>query len=615
MRKGICILWLLVGLVFWACVRESVVPSGESSYPEEAGVPEVLAVIDSVCFNHATVRVTLKSAGERKIEQVKCYYSLDSLMRPEYRDSILIEWQGNPVFIVRIPALIPNTKYYCQVVAKNTRFEGHSGKFEFITQDNSCPEIRFYPALRFQPYDYVLFDATITTPEVDTVGLIYGKDPYVRPNASYSEKKWDSCSRYEFTLYDFELNATYYCRYFLKIGDEVYYSSVKSVKTMPAALAEISTSPVTNVSDSSVKTGYMLLARSSTPIKRLGFCVGTSLHPTVGKDRVIEQVITDYNQVNVSGLELGTIYYLRSFVENASGVAYGEEYRFTTKRPGEKVNEPWKKVACLPESVPDGAMVIKVEDHLFVASYLNNRLWRYNLSESSWKECSPIPGSRDLFAWTAIDGFLYCSFSPRAGAFGLARYDTGRDEWTCLVDSVYSYLLRGGWVCGDKLYYNLNSDSHIFEYDMRTGEYDVKEVWAVFPWCYNVFSFDGGMYLGKEKNIYKFSFAEMTWKKHFDVPYTIRLAYFFQRDEFLYSIGGVWAYETSEVRGLPISLRYDVRRALWQRRADCPTEDAFHVDMSVGDDAMVGDAFVVCDTFIWQYFPEEDVDSELINEL
>lgn len=55
-----------------------------------------------------------------------------------------------------------------------------------------------------------------------------------------------------------------------------------SAKTAKMVLAEISTSPVTNVSSSSAKTGFMLLlGRNSSKIKRLGFCLGTSLHPTV----------------------------------------------------------------------------------------------------------------------------------------------------------------------------------------------------------------------------------------------------------------------------------------------------------------------------------------------
>lgn len=55
----------------------------------------------------------------------------------------------------------------------------------------------------------------------------------------------------------------------------------------------------------------LLLGRNSSKIKRLGFCLGTSLHPTVERgeesDRVIEETIMDYNQIELTGLLPRTI--------------------------------------------------------------------------------------------------------------------------------------------------------------------------------------------------------------------------------------------------------------------------------------------------------------------
>ena len=325
MKKKITILLWLLG-VLMACVRETGIPVGENSFAKEAYRPEItLSAIDSITCYGATVRVNLKSAGGRKVVGGVCYYSLDSLVRLEYRDSIPMTLQGNSVYIAKLVGLIPGEDYHCRVSVKNEEWESCSEKFVFTTKNNANSEIKFYTGAKFQAYDYVDFYAQVSG-SFDSIGFVYGKDPYLRRNSSYSEEieKFQENHQYGIYITDYELNTTYYCRFFVFKGEEVYYSSVLSAKTAKMVLAEISTSPVTNVSSSSAKTGFMLLSRSSSKIKRLGFCLGTSLHPTVERgeesDRVIEETIMDYNQIELTGLLPRTTYYLRAFVENASGI-------------------------------------------------------------------------------------------------------------------------------------------------------------------------------------------------------------------------------------------------------------------------------------------------------
>ena len=57
----------------------------------------------------------------------------------------------------------------------------------FTTKDNANSEIKFYTGAKFQAYDYVDFYAQVDG-SFDSIGFVYGKDPYLRRNSSYSEK-------------------------------------------------------------------------------------------------------------------------------------------------------------------------------------------------------------------------------------------------------------------------------------------------------------------------------------------------------------------------------------------------------------------------------------------
>ena len=52
----------------------------------------------------------------------------------------------------------------------------------------------------------------------------------------------------------------------------------------------------------------------------------------------------------------------------------------------------------------------------------------------------------------------------------------------------------------------------------------------------------------------------------------------------------------------------------WIRVADCPIEEGGVVDVRSEGYSVVEGGYVLCGRHIWQYFPEEDVDSELVAE-
>jgi pectin methylesterase-like acyl-CoA thioesterase len=95
-------------------------------------------------------------------------------------------------------------------------------------------------------------------------------------------------------------------------------------------LPTVSTSPVTNISTTTAQSGGMISADGGAMVTGRGVCWNKTGTPTI-EDRIT----SDGNDIgsfvsNLTGLELGTTYFVRAYATNSAGTGYGEEFSFTT---------------------------------------------------------------------------------------------------------------------------------------------------------------------------------------------------------------------------------------------------------------------------------------------
>ena len=172
---------------------------------------------------------------------------------------------------------------------------------------------------------------SITPPTCeDTVtsqGFVYSKTTLPKTDDLVIEKTGANISA---TVTNLEQNTTYYIRTFFENPTGVYYGN-QVIFTTAVGNALISLSNIRNITVNSVEANVSISSSGGGNISNKGICYSTSEQPTIDGDKVEAGSGSDAVSVTIQGLTNYTVYYLRAFVVNESGVHYSDQQSFTTR--------------------------------------------------------------------------------------------------------------------------------------------------------------------------------------------------------------------------------------------------------------------------------------------
>ncbi|MBP1631048.1 MAG: type sorting protein [Bacteroidetes bacterium] len=117
---------------------------------------------------------------------------------------------------------------------------------------------------------------------------------------------------------------------------KTYGSEISFIAGSPVVLGEVSTLSTTNIDTTSATlNGSVVNVGGATIGIEVGFVYSTITNPVIDGANVIKVPVTyttgmtNYNS-NITGLTPLTPYYVKSYITNAAGTAYGQEMTFTT---------------------------------------------------------------------------------------------------------------------------------------------------------------------------------------------------------------------------------------------------------------------------------------------
>jgi len=182
-------------------------------------------------------------------------------------------------------------------------------------------------------------------------------------------------------------NTTYYYRAYATNSAGTAYGVENHFTTSPATAPDVSTSSVTSVGLTTATSGGNVTNDNGALVTERGICYNTTGNPTTNDAKMPNGTGTGTFSINLSGLNQGTVYYLRAYAVNSAGTGYGNQVWLTT-------------------SIAD------IDGNTYRTLLLGSQIWMAeNLRTENYRDGSPIPNVTDPNEWMNLSTDAYCYFN------------------------------------------------------------------------------------------------------------------------------------------------------------------------------------------------------------
>jgi hypothetical protein len=125
-------------------------------------------------------------------------------------------------------------------------------------------------------------------------------------------------------------NTKYYVKAYATSSAGTGYGNEVSFTTTAVTAPLVSTAQVTTITVSTAVSGGEITSDNGGSVLERGVCWSKTNNPTISGSKTTDGSGIGTFVSNITGLEEGTIYYIRSYATNMAGTAYGESITVTT---------------------------------------------------------------------------------------------------------------------------------------------------------------------------------------------------------------------------------------------------------------------------------------------
>ena len=256
----------------------------------------------------------------------------DTLANPLVTKNRSINGSLNNIFLDTIRGLAGSRIYYVRSYATNSAGTAYGNEVSFTTL------IPVVPTVTINPIDLITNVSARSGGAISSdggaailsKGIVWSTFP--NPNISNS-KTTDGSGLAPFTsqLTGLLGDSVYYVRAYATNATGTGYSSQLNFTAAPAVLATVITKPVTAITSTSATSGGTISLTGGGTISARGIVWNTSVNPTIAlSTKTTNGTGTGTFSSTLTGLAPGTIFYLRAYVTNNKGTAYGNELTFSS---------------------------------------------------------------------------------------------------------------------------------------------------------------------------------------------------------------------------------------------------------------------------------------------
>jgi uncharacterized protein (TIGR02145 family) len=253
----------------------------------------------------------------------------DTLTNPLITKNKSINGSINNIFLDTIRGLAGSRLYYVRSYATNSAGTAYGNEVSFTTL---TPVV---PTVTINPIDLITNVSARSGGAITSDGgaaiLSKGVVWSTFPNPTISNSKTtDSSGVAPFTsqLTGLLGDSVYYVRAYATNATGTGYSAQLSFTATPAVLATITTTSVSGVTSSKAFSGGNISSNGGGIISARGLVWNTATGPTLSNFKTTSSGTVGIFTDSLLGLNPGTTYYVKAYVTNDKGTAYGNELTF-----------------------------------------------------------------------------------------------------------------------------------------------------------------------------------------------------------------------------------------------------------------------------------------------
>jgi len=157
----------------------------------------------------------------------------------------------------------------------------------------------------------------------------------ISPNPDISDSKTSlgprtSTGTFTSNLQSLQQGTKYYIKAYAQNKNGVVYGNESSFITTSAVLPTITTTAVSEITQTSAVSGGNITSDGGATITERGVCWAVTTDPEITDNKLSGGSGAGLFYQNINGLQALTKYYVRAYAVNSAGIAYGQSIAFTT---------------------------------------------------------------------------------------------------------------------------------------------------------------------------------------------------------------------------------------------------------------------------------------------
>ena len=304
-----------------------------STYQSSSTPSVVTASVSSITATSAICGGSITSdGGSPIIAKGVCW---NSELNPTISDNHTNDGTGSSSFASEITGLVENTTYYVRAYATNSVGTAYGNHVSFTASDEtSIPTVTTTATVSDITTYSAVSGGNVTSDggaDVTSRGVCWNitgnpvkTDDHTTDGSGTGAFTSNITGLSEGTLYYVKAYATN--NEGTAYGDQVSFSTLEDV-----GLPVVTTITITDVTSNTAASGGNVTSDGGSSVTARGVCWNTTGSPTISDDNTSDGSGTGVFNSSITGLSAGTLYYVRAYATNSTGIGYGNELYFTTE--------------------------------------------------------------------------------------------------------------------------------------------------------------------------------------------------------------------------------------------------------------------------------------------